>query len=71
MNLGRNWLRQAERAAAVKADAIIKMAERRLSDLLPDGRIDRDGATLRISARRLLKRWLADPALRFLAWTLK
>ena len=71
MKLGTSWLRQAARAAAARASEMADAAERRLGELLPDGQIERDGLTLRISARRLIRRWVAEPALRFLAWTLK
>jgi hypothetical protein len=71
MKLGTSWLQQAERAAAARASEMVEAAERRLGELLPDGMVERDGLILRISARRLIRRWVAEPALRFLAWTLK
>ena len=71
MSVGAKWLRQAERAAAAQAARMLDAAERELSDILPGARIERGVGELRIGARRLMRRWIAEPALRFLAWTLK
>lgn len=71
MSIGDKWVRRAERAAAARAGQMLEAAERRLGELLPEARVERSGRELRIGARRLGRRWIGDPALRFLAWTLK
>lgn len=71
MSIGTKWLRQAERAAEAQARRLLDAAERELGGLLPAARIERSADQLRISARQLMRRWIADPALRFLTWTLK
>ena len=71
MTIGAKWRRQAEQAAADQARRLLDAAERELGALLPEARIERGAGELRISARRLMRRWIAEPALRFLAWTLK
>ena len=71
MSIGTKWLRQAEQAAADQARRLLEAAERELGVLLPEARIERGVSELRISARRLMRRWIGEPALRFLAWTLK
>lgn len=68
MSVGAKWLRQAERAAAERSAQLLDTAERELGDLLPGARIERGTGDLRISMRRLVRRWLADPMLRFLLW---
>ncbi len=71
MSIGTNWRRQAERAAAAQARQLLDAAERELGRLLPGARIERENGELRVSARILMRRWIAEPALRFLARTLK
>lgn len=71
MNLGTKWLRQAEQAAAAQARRLLDAAERELTTLLPGARIERGAGELRIGARSLLRRWIAEPALRFLLRNLK
>ena len=71
MSIGAKWLRQAERAAAAQAQRLIDAAEREVGGLLPGARIERGTGELRISARQLMRRWIAEPALRFLARNLK
>lgn len=71
MNIGTKWLRQAERVAAAQVRRLLDAAERELGELLPGARIERGVAELRVSARMLWPRWIAEPTLRFLGWTLK
>ena len=71
MSIGTKWLRQAERAATNHARGVLDAAERELGGLLPEARIERGAGELRISARQLLRRWIVEPALRFLARNLK
>lgn len=71
MSIGTKWLRQAERAATNQARGVLDAAERELGGLLPEARIERGAGELRISARQLLRRWIVEPALRFLARNLK
>lgn len=71
MSIGMKWLRQAERAAAGQARRLLDAAEGALDGLLPGTRIERGAGELRVSARMLWRQWIAEPALRFLSWTLK
>lgn len=71
MTIGTRWLHQAERAAAGQARRLLDAAERELGGLLPGARIERGAGDLRIGARLLLRRWIAEPALRFLLRNLK
>lgn len=68
MSIGAKWLRRAEQAAAAHATQILAAAERELGELLPGARIERGVGELRIGARRVVQRWLVEPALRFLLW---
>ena len=71
MSVGMKWLRQAERAAAGQVRRMLDAAERELDELLHGARIERGASELRISARQLMRRWITEPALRFLTRTLK
>jgi len=71
MNIGTKWLRQVERVAAARIRRLLDAAERELGGLLPGARIERGAGELRVSARQLWRRWIAEPALRFLGWSLK
>ncbi|MEO6579717.1 MAG: hypothetical protein ABIN83_01015 [Sphingomicrobium sp.] len=71
MSVGKNWLRQAERAAAGRGRQLLQRAEGELLRLLPGARIERNGSELRVGAARLLRRWMTEPALRFFMWSLK
>ena len=68
---GMKWLRRAEQVAEARAADLLDAAERTLGGLLPGARIERLSGELRISARSLARRWLADPSLRFLQWRAK
>lgn len=63
--IGARWLRRAEAAAAKKAAQLIETAEREFGALLPGARIERGLNELRISARRLWRRWIEEPGIRF------
>ena len=71
MSIGAKWIRAAERVGAEQARRLIEAAERDLSDLLPGARIERGVSELKLSGRRLMRRWLSDPALRFIGRRLK
>lgn len=66
MSLGTRWLRQAEQAGAERARQMIDAAERDMTALLPGARIERGAGEIRVAARTLTRRWIAEPALRFL-----
>ncbi len=70
MSVGMKWLRRAERAAAARVARLMDRAETEVATFLPGARIERAGDEIRIGARGLLKRWLKEPALRFL-WRIK
>lgn len=63
--IGARWLRRAEAAAAKKAEQLIETAEGELGALLSGARIERGLNELRISARRLWRRWIEEPGIRF------
>ena len=71
MSVGAKWLRRAEQVAAARVARMLDSVEREVSALLPGARIERGVGELRIGARRLVRRWLADPVLRFLLWRAK
>ena len=71
MTVGAKWLRRAEQVATERAKQLLDAAERELGELLPGARIERGISELRIGARRLAQRWIAEPALRFLLWRAK
>lgn len=71
MSIGTKWMRQAEQAAAGQAWRLLDAAERELGQVLPGARIERGAGELRVTANQLMRRWIAEPALRFLTWTLK
>ena len=71
MILGNSWLRHAERAAGDRARRLLDQVEGELEKLLPGLRVERNEREVRIAGTRLIKRWVADPALRFLLWSLK
>lgn len=71
MSIGSKWLHQAEQAAAGRVRRLLDSAERELGGLLPGTRIERGASELRVSAHQLMRRWIAEPTLRFLTRTLK
>lgn len=71
MRLGTKWLRRAEQAGAERGWRLIDAAERELTALLPGARIEREAGEIRVSAQALTRRWIAEPALRFLLRNLR
>ena len=71
MSIGNEWLRRGERAARDKASRVLDAAERELRGVLPGAAIERGADEVRIAARGLFAKWIAEPALRFLLWTIK
>ena len=71
MTIGTKWRDQAELAAAARVTTILDVAEREASGLVPRVTIERGADELRISAHQLMRRWIAEPGLRFLARGLK
>lgn len=70
MTMGSEWLRRAERIAQARARALAEQAEAALRAI--DGiDVERLGGEIRVRGRALARRWLHEPALRFLAWLLK
>ncbi len=71
MSVGTKWRHQAERAGAEQARRLLDAAARELGDLLPGAQVERGTNELRIGALQLMRRWIAEPGLRFLARSLK
>ncbi len=71
MSVGTSWLRQAERLAAAEAGHMLDAAERDLRGLLPGSAIERGEDEVRVGAQGLMRRWIAEPALRFVLWSAK
>lgn len=58
------WVARAESAATARAGEILDAVEDELGEVRGIA-VERDGDTVRVSGRGLMRRWLADPRLRF------
>lgn len=71
MSVGDKWLGQGERAGRAQAGRMLDGVEREVRGILPGASVERGADEVRVSAVRLLHKYLADPALRFLLWSAK
>lgn len=59
----------AERVARARSERILARIAAAIAEHAPDARVEDDGDALRARGRRLKRRWLGEPALRFARWT--
>jgi GAF domain-containing protein len=64
-------LKRAEQIAAAREQARLRQVAQELKKILGEAAVQIEGSRLLISGRGIMKRWLVDPALRFLAGTFK
>ena len=61
------WMQAAERAAAQRCAVIEARIARAIEDQAPDVLVEAGEGGLRVRGRGIVKRWLAEPVLRFAA----
>lgn len=65
MNGQERWMRLAERAAAVRARAILDEVEAVIEESAADVAVERTREGLRLRGRHLVRRWITEAAFRF------